>query len=158
MPNPTSAVIYPSYIMMPLFMLLAILPWASFFKAPYARVFLLPMTGVLMMGGIAEGLYQASMSKETPREKVVSVISALVHIVPFVLMAMLYRPQGNLRWNGALIGGVYLAILFIIVMGLAYIAADAYPYNMDMHTAFYSTLSGMLLGILVGVTSHGTTM
>lgn len=150
----TPAVIYPCYILMPLLIILALLPWATRFNIPHGRTVLLPLAGVILMGGLAEGFVQAEAEGNT-KDKAIALVSGLSHVIPFLLMAFLCRPKSALRWNSALMGGVYIAIGFILTLYVTYTATDSYPFFMDLHTAAYACLSGILIALLVGSNTNG---
>lgn len=142
---------FMSYLLLPVTIILAVLPWASVFKLPTARVALLPITGALFLGGLAEGLYQATQFDETPGEQVYSYMSGLSHLIPFLLTLLLYRPKGTLHdWKGALLGGTYVAVAVGLSASVAYEATDTYPYCMSHLTLVFSSMSGLLLALILG--------
>ena len=148
---------YLSYLLMPLTILLAILPWESVFNLPDARTFLLPLAGGLMVAGFAEGTYQAVMMEETMNQKVFSWLSAVAHIIPFLLLVLLSRPAGDMtQWKGALLLGTIFAVLLSIVLIIPYMVYDNLPYCMDYFGIAFSYAAGILLALIVGEKTSST--
>ena len=104
-----------------------------------------------MIAGFLEGAYQATMTPQSSTQNVVSWISAFSHIIPFALMVMLRRPAGEItRWNGALMLGLYFAILVSLTAIIPYALLDTYPYCLDYFAIGGGYSVGILLALIIG--------
>ena len=151
---------YASYVLVPLFVLLALLPWPVF-GLPAGRSALLCSSAGIFVAGVVE----TAVSVGDSAFGVISAVVGIVcHALPLVLALALWRPrapfvvaQPRLGLRGPLGGGAAAAVgLGALAMALYWSGAVAYPYDAGVYTMISAYLSGVAIGAVLGMHSAST--